>query len=140
VLTIESTARTGFVQVIATYRNLSCSAMVILTTPPLTDVGNIHIVPLTVSDITGYTGKTFTLTYNASVLELVDLCKFTDIKELSQGHIPGTGIWITDVSSGRIVFTVDRGIINGKKLTEVVNAIEFRVKTVGNANINFEFY
>lgn len=68
----------------------------------------------------------YTITYNPSKLELVDLCSLTYKKELTAGVINGTNITIVsvDTTSGKIVFknpNADAG-----NVSKVLNSFKFR--------------
>lgn len=68
----------------------------------------------------------YTLTYNPSKLELVDLCSLTYKKELTTGVIKGTNITIEsiDTTNGKIVFgspNADSG-----NISKVLNSFKFR--------------
>lgn len=139
VVTISASAQTGSVQVNATYQSLICSASIELTAPPDIIIDDLYEVPLSVNDMITFSGKSFTLTYNASVLELIDLSAFTKTKETSAGVISGTGITVTNLSEGSIAMTVDKEIPGGKKWSGVINVVLFRIKAAGGPNINFVY-
>jgi len=68
----------------------------------------------------------YTITYNPSKLELIDLCSLTYKKELTAGVINGTNITIVsvDTTSGKIVFknpNADAG-----NVSKVLNSFKFR--------------
>lgn len=136
-VTISSSAQAGNVQIKAAYQSLNCITTIALTVPPVVVVDNTYEVPLRVNDITSFTGRTYTLTYNSSVLEPIDLCMFTNTKEIVAGIIPGTGITISEASAGKVVIIVDKAIPSGKKWSGVINTVQFKIKTAGGPNINF---
>ncbi len=88
------------------------------------------------SNIDCFSGKSFTLTYDSSVLQPVDLCSFTYAKELTAGDIAGTGVTIVTVSPGQITFTVNKTISSGKKWTGITNVFEFRAITTQSTSVS----
>ena len=140
-ITITSSTQPGSVQVIATYQNLTCSAMLIFTEGP--DVSHdlfitkdfTYYTPIRARNISDFSGKSFMITYDSSSLEPIDLCAFTREKETSAGSINGTGITITSVSDGYIVMTVDKNIPDNEQRSGVINVIKFRAKTTGETSI-----
>lgn len=68
----------------------------------------------------------YTITYNPSKLELIDLCSLTYKKELSAGAINGTNITIVsvDTSKGEIVFK-NPNAENGN-VSKVLNTFKFK--------------
>lgn len=138
-VTISPDAQEGSVQVNAAYQSLSCSTAIELTAPPDINADDIYAAPLSVNEITSFSGKTFVLTYNDSVLELIDLSAFTKTKETAAGVIPGTGITVSNVSEGSIVMTVDKTIPDNKKWSGVINVVLFKIIESGAPDISFEY-
>lgn len=68
----------------------------------------------------------YTITYNPSKLELVDLCSMTYKKELTAGVINGTNITIVsvDTTSGKIVFKNPNTDVGN--VSKVLNSFKFR--------------
>lgn len=68
----------------------------------------------------------YTITYDPSKLELVDLCSLTYKKELTAGVIAGTNITIVsvDTTSGKIVFKNPNA--NVGNVSKVLNSFKFR--------------
>ena len=68
----------------------------------------------------------YTITYNPSKLELVDLCSMTYKKELTAGVINGTNITIVsvDTTSGKIVFKNPNTYVGN--VSKVLNSFKFR--------------
>ncbi len=140
-ITIEPSAKEGSVQVIATYKKMTCSAVlkIINLCKISTIAGSIYDIPLIVNNNSSFSGKTFTLTYDSSDLEPIDLCAFTDAKETGTGDIPGAGITITNVSAGTIVMTVDKTVPAGKQWSGVINVIKFKALITGETTVTAEY-
>jgi len=68
----------------------------------------------------------YTITYNPSKLEIVDLCSLTYKKEIDAGLISGTNITIlsVDEENGKIVFKNPN--TNNSNASKVLNSIKFR--------------
>ncbi len=142
---IEPSAQSGSVSIIAKYNDLSCSTMLKLIKmggEPFklsTATGRTYSIPLTASNISGFKDKSFTLNYDSSVLQPVDLCAFTSAKETISGVIPGTGITIKSVSDGNIVMMIDKSIPDGKKWSGVINIIKFKAKTTEETSVTLKY-
>ena len=105
----------------------------------LTISGNTYDVPLKINNTSDFEGSTFTITYDMSALELVDLCDMTKSKEIATGVIDGTGITITNISDGTIDMTIDQTIPEGKKWSGIINIFKFRAKTTGETLVTADF-
>lgn len=68
----------------------------------------------------------YTITYNPSKLELIDLCSLTYKKELTAGAINGTSITIVsvDTSKGEIVFKNPNADM--ENVSKVLNSVKFK--------------
>jgi hypothetical protein len=95
----------------------------------------IYNMSFTMNNVTSFSGKTFTLTYDPTALRIIDLCLFTYVNEATAGVIPRTGITITSVTPGSISFTIDKPVLPGYKWSGVVNIFKFEVLTSGNTAI-----
>lgn len=91
-------------------------------------------------DIRDVTWRTFTVAYDASELEVLDLCSTTPEPDLSIGRIAGTDITITRFDTGTqgvIVFTVGTPTPSGQTLDGALNTIRFRAKVDGETAVMF---
>ena len=144
VITVTSQATAGSVNIIATYGSITGTATLYVANTITGSItlsavsNNTYLVLLSANNISSFTGKTFTVTYNASALQVTDLCGFTNAKETSLGAISGTGITITNISAGEIDFTIDRTISTGKQWSGVLNIIEFQALATGNTVISMQ--
>jgi hypothetical protein len=141
VITITTAAAAGSVNIIATCGELTCTALLNVTSQDSTeltlsvDINSTYFVTLVANSITSFSGSSFTVTYDADVLQLTDLCALTYGHETVVGTIPGTGITVTSYSPGQIQFTVDKTIPTGNKWSGVVNTIKFVALTNTNTTI-----
>jgi len=70
--------------------------------------------------------KIFTINYDATQLELVDACSFTNTTELTTGTVAGTYIEILSVTDGQVKFKINK-IFSDKVVTSgVINIITFK--------------
>ncbi len=94
---------------------------------------------LTGSNMKSFDGKTFTVSYDASQLDIVDLCTATSQKEQSIGIIYDCGIQIIEYNPvyGLVKFKVNKVIDNDKAWAGVINVIRFKSKISGTAVIQY---
>ena len=92
---------------------------------------------LTAADIANFDETSFTVTYNPNELDVVDLCSMTQQTELSTGSVSGTGITITQYTSGNIVFSVDKAVAAGQTWSGIVNYIKLKSKVNGTTNLTY---
>lgn len=144
VLTVTSTAAAGTVTVKAAYGSRSCSVAVTLekaaveegNTLTLSAVsGTEYYVSAGAQNYTSLQGKTFTVTYDPLVLQVVDLCALTYEQETGTGAIARTGVTITASTPGTISFTVNKTITAPNKWSGLLNAVLFRAKTSASTQI-----
>ncbi|MCX8132308.1 MAG: hypothetical protein N3I35_19715 [Clostridia bacterium] len=90
---------------------------------------------LKASNITDYSQKSFTVTYNTEELEVTDLCTATKKKELITGDIPGTNVIITQYVPGKVTFVIVNPVAQGKSKSGPVNSISFKAKINGQSKI-----
>jgi len=141
VVTVASTASPGTVSMKATYGALSGTATLTLTTANTsmninTVSGTEYYVVISASDITSFNSVTYTLTYNANLLTLVDFAAQTYALETGAGVIPGTGLTILSHANGVLKFTFDRTIPSGKVWDGVMTVVKFQGKGTGTANVS----
>ena len=89
---------------------------------------------VTSSNFKDFSSRKFTIIYDPSKLEVIDLCTSTPALELS-GNIGN--ISILENTSGKIVFTVNNPIQQGTTQSGAVNTIRFRPKTSGTTTISY---
>jgi uncharacterized repeat protein (TIGR02543 family) len=90
-----------------------------------------YLICLNAQNKASFTGETYTLTYDSSKIQLVDVCALTHTKETTAGIIAGTGITIINCTPGQITFTVTNMISSGSSWSGVINIFEFKAKTSG---------
>lgn len=93
-------------------------------------------IALTASDITSFSGATYTITYDAAKLLLSDAAAQTYGADITVGAIPGTGLTITNISAGETVLTLDKTIPSGKAWSGVITVLEFEVLASGTATVS----
>lgn len=94
-------------------------------------------ISLVASNIQDFTGRKFSLTYNADELELLDLSGFTPQTDLNpDGKIPETNITVSYIP-GKIVFTVNNPVLSGKSWSGVVNTVIFKAKISGKTGLTY---
>ena len=82
--------------------------------------------------------KIFTITYNTTEVELVDLCTLTPEKELIAGDITAANLVITKSVSGEIVFSLKNPHLLDEDVTGIINVIQFKSKIDGKTSINIQ--
>lgn len=78
----------------------------------------------------------FTITYDPTQLELVDLCALTDIPDITEGSIPDSNIRVVKYTPGTIVIAVNETELSGE-YSGTIDTITFRSKTNGQAEISY---
>lgn len=78
---------------------------------------------------------TFTITYNANELEVLDLCGTTSRIDLSTGNIIGTDIRIVQFTPGTIVLSKTSTEPTGQGWSGVVDSIKFKSKIDGQSSV-----
>ena len=134
VVTITSSAQPGIVQIQAECEGFTVNVYLALSAP-LGDNqisiyainGKTYDISITASDMTSFSGVTFTITYDSTVFEIADLCALTNSAELITGS-SALGVTFTSVAPGRVSFTVSKTIPAGKDWSGVLNVIRFKAK------------
>lgn len=90
-----------------------------------------------VKNLSSFTNRTFTLTYDPAKLALADACIFTQAAETSAGAVEGTNITIVSVSEGELVFKISQSIPAGNKVSGTINVIRFTSLTGGYKTVNY---
>ena len=80
---------------------------------------------------------TFTVTYNASELDVVDLCASTSRTDLAAGSVIGTDIQIVQYSPGTIMFRKISTGTSGQSWSGTVNSIKFKSKITGHPVVQY---
>ena len=94
-------------------------------------------MPLTATNIKDFSQVSFTVVYNPSEVEVLDLCSTTTEVNLTTGYIIGTDITIASFIPGTIKFTVNKPIESDKTWAGVTNNIEFKGKINGQTSITY---
>lgn len=93
-------------------------------------------VPVIVSNIQDFQGRSFTLTYDPEEAEVLDLCKITPEKEVASGEIKRTGLTV-EYAPGSIVFTVDKPLVPGTSWSGVISTVIFKAKKDGQFQFTY---
>ncbi len=129
-------------QVTADYEGLNCEATLVLSSGTELEISAAadeeYTFTLSAANVSSFENRTFTLTYDPTVLALTDLCAFTYEKETAAGAITGTDITITSVSSGEIQFTIDKSITSGQKWAGILNIFEFQALQTDDTNLTVQ--
>jgi len=72
--------------------------------------------------------KIHTITYDPTKVEVLDLCAFTYMPDLTTGRILGTNITIQSFNpqTGKIVLVFDPPLLNNQRITSINNIIKFK--------------
>ncbi|NJD04666.1 MAG: hypothetical protein FIA99_19175, partial [Ruminiclostridium sp.] len=97
---------------------------------------NISLV-LTASNSKDFSSRKFTVIYNASELDVVDLSAETSTLETGICNVSGTNIVITRVDPGVIEFFIYNPVDDGSSFSGAVNTIIFRPKITGQVTISY---
>lgn len=99
------------------------------------------IIPMNVfvKDMQSLYNKEFFIRYNPEELELIDLCKYNNVIDLTEGKISGTDIEILSLNEGEIVFKFNYDILKNKSFSCLVNTIDFKKMCDGESEITY-FY
>lgn len=90
------------------------------------------------ADITDFGTIEFTIIYDSSQLDVLDLCTFTKNKETNAGAVTNTSVNITQYSPGTVKFTLNKPIASGKSWSGTVNSIAFKSKIIGQSTITYK--
>lgn len=95
------------------------------------------IVNLTGMNLQDSIKKTINITYDSSILELIDLCSITNEEERTMGErIEENGIVIKNLSLGTIQIIFNKSIPEGKLWSGFINGIKFKAIKDGITTIN----
>ncbi len=100
--------------------------------------GQVFNLVFTGSNIQKSGDINYTVTFNNAHLDVIDICGLTPEAETQSGVIQGTGITITEVSTGVIKFTVDKSVMSGTQWSGVLNGIRFKSKVNQKTLISVE--
>lgn len=89
-------------------------------------VGSLDRVMVNISNIPMLHEKVFTINYDSTCLELIDVCSFTNTKELSTGSIVGTYIEILSVADGQVRFKINKTFSDKVVTSGVINMMTFK--------------
>jgi fibronectin type 3 domain-containing protein len=91
------------------------------------------------SEIQDLSQYTFTISYDSSKLDVIDLCAFTPNTDKLAAPIAGTDIQIIQVTSGTIVFKKTGSAQTSQLWSGAVNSILFQSKFDGQTNVTYSF-
>ena len=100
--------------------------------------GYEYRVPITARNVTSFTGKAITITYDQAALELRTVAEQVYGKYVSTGVVPGSMITITSISPGVVVFTYDAAIPQGSVWSGVISVLKFEALTNGATTVHME--
>jgi hypothetical protein len=142
IVTIQSTAQPGTVTIKAAYNGLE--ATVPLAIEKASNKGitfsatqnKEYIIALSAANMSAFTGKTITVTYEPTKLQLTNTAAQINGTYTSAGVIPGTGITVTSVSPGIISLTFSTSIPQGKVWSGTITLLSFKALTNGATTIS----
>ncbi|MDO5398734.1 MAG: S8 family serine peptidase [bacterium] len=102
------------------------------------DAGVEKNIFMNVRNISSFSNRTITITYDSSKLELVDGCLFNPNANLTAGVVSGTNVTIVSAKPGEIVFKMSYSIPSGRKLTGTVNILKFKSLVSGYKTISYK--
>jgi hypothetical protein len=100
--------------------------------------GQVFNLVVTANDIKDPSKYTYTITYNAEDLEVLDLCAATSRIDMAIGNVIGTDIQIVQYTPGTIVFK-KLGTSSGQTWTGQINSIKFKSKTDNTTQVIYSF-
>ena len=80
---------------------------------------------------------TFTITYDAAQLEVVDLCAATSKIDTAEGDITGSDVRIIQAVPGTVVFRKISAGTEGQAWLGIVNSIKFMSKITGRSVVQY---
>ena len=96
---------------------------------------SIKYVNIQVCDMPAISEKIFTVEYDSSELEVVDLCGFTAKKDTTPGQVTDTDITVISFENGKIVFKTTKASADSNIITGAINRIVFKKLDVNNAQV-----
>lgn len=81
----------------------------------------------------------FAVSFDDTVFDVADLCKFTEARETDEGLIAAAGVTFTHVAPGEVRFTVDKEVPAGKSYSGIVNAISLMGKKTGRSAVEIVY-
>ncbi|OGO89227.1 MAG: hypothetical protein A2Y24_06720 [Clostridiales bacterium GWE2_32_10] len=92
---------------------------------------------LSASDIQNLSTVNFTITYDPSLLDVVDLCTTTAELDTTMGDISNTELNVTEPAQGTLVYKITTPIAQGQSFTGFVDSIRFKAKVTGPVTVNY---
>ena len=89
-------------------------------------VGSLDRVMVNISSIPMLHEKVFTINYDSTYLELIDICAFTNTKELTTGMVAGTYVEILSVMDGQVKFKINKTFSDKVVTSGVINMMTFK--------------
>ena len=84
------------------------------------------VVSVTADKAAALNAKTYSLTYDANMLQLADAVLLTPAVNTTTGAVPNSNITITSLSPGQLTFTVNKTLLSGKVLSGILNMVKFK--------------
>jgi alpha-tubulin suppressor-like RCC1 family protein len=143
VVTATSAAQEGAVTVVAQYDDLSAAVVITVQIPePEPFQLSLDIVPnktyfvaMSAQHVHSFADKIFTLNYDTSKLQMLDLAAQTFAPNTQAGVIPGTGIEILSVGGGAVTFSMTKEIPDDKVWSGVVTLFRFKSLASGTSQV-----
>ena len=142
VVTVDSTAQPGTVTINASSGGMVCSVQLELAQVAGSSVtisaqaNKYYDISIVGDNITSFSGTVVKLQYDPYVLELADLCSYTEEAETSAGPILSLGLNVTQAGPGEIRFTVDKPIANGNVWSGVLNVVKLKAISTGSGIVS----
>lgn len=132
VVSVTSVAELGFVRIVASNQvvsgtvtlNMFSDTSTVINLPAIRN--NTYQISFTATNVTSFSERMFTLTYDPDVLQPVDLCAYTFGSDTQVGVVAATNITIMSVSPGVIEFTYEKTIPNGIQWSGLLNVFKFK--------------
>ena len=136
---IDFTAQPGTLMVKASYGGIEATAQLTLADTALEiSQNNEYRITISAQNITSFTGKTVTVTYDPTKLQLLNAAEQVYGAHTATGAIPGTGLTITANSPGALEFELSAAIQQGDAWAGVITIVKFKALANGTTVIKVE--
>jgi len=97
-----------------------------------------YLVPISVRNISTFTGKTITVTYNPAMLQLKNTAEHAYGAYTAVGAIPDTGVTIKEITQGSVKLAFDMAVPQGKPWSGVITVFRFQALDTGITTVSVE--
>jgi len=140
-ITAFSSAQPVTATLTATHGNLNAEAQLTISAAPPRYIdlslvqGNEYLIALTASDVASPPGKTFTITYDHTKLQLMNAAAQLNNTYTTMGAIPGTKLTVTQISPGSLTIHFSPETPSGKTWTGIATILKFKALTTGQTSV-----